>query len=145
MAGLTDLRLRLKRMSSADAHALAGLSALRSLDLEARTLARTHAPARASTKMLNLFDRRLQPNAAPGIGCPTYARAPSGAAPLQHACGRPAMPSGLAACPAERLPPCAPCPQGTPLTGSQEALHMRASAHAGVVHNLVSVTTITYT
>jgi hypothetical protein len=46
MAGLTDLRLRLKRMSSADAHALAGLSALRSLDLEARTPARLHAPAR---------------------------------------------------------------------------------------------------
>jgi len=43
MAGLTDLRLRLKRMSSADAHALAGLSAL---DLEARTPARLHAPAR---------------------------------------------------------------------------------------------------
>ncbi len=38
MAGLLDLRLRLKRMSSADARALAGLTALRSLDLEARSL-----------------------------------------------------------------------------------------------------------
>ena len=34
MAGLTDLRLRLKRMSEADAQALAALTALRSLDLE---------------------------------------------------------------------------------------------------------------
>jgi len=71
MAGLTDLRLRLKRMSSADAHALAGLSALRSLDLEARTpacmLARTHAFA--VSELLNLSDRDVQLNAAPSVEC----------------------------------------------------------------------------
>ena len=39
MARLTDLRLRLKRMSETDAQALAGLTALRSLDLEV-----THSP-----------------------------------------------------------------------------------------------------
>ena len=142
MAGLTDLRLRLKRMSGADAHALAGLSALRSLDLEARTPA---PRARASTAVygvLNLYDRCLQPSAAPSVGrrrnsgpqwcCPHSAHM----WPASHA---------VRACVVLRSAPAlCSCPACTPLTGRREAQgwHTRPGAFACLCFTVESGATL---
>ncbi|KAK9844038.1 hypothetical protein WJX81_002646 [Elliptochloris bilobata] len=69
MAGLTDLRLRLKRMSAADAHALGGLTKLRSLDLEVWLTPATASLLTVLTALTSLRAVRLEAYAINDIKC----------------------------------------------------------------------------